>query len=165
MQDALFREVDMKVIFFIIIAIASSAIKADQAGSPDEQYNCILGSLKSGLSVNEAKMIRESCRRKYSRQDDVILDDLPTSILLSLTATLQQYDKNLILTVNNGSNIWHIYELKIRITNKRSGTYSDHISRYSWCEPLSTCEFSLQLPDLPENISWTIVGGRGQHVP
>ena len=155
----------MKMILIFMIALTPTIAMAEQPDGPNNHYDCILESMKGNPSDKEAKSIRDTCQESFSDRDKIEYEDLPTSMLMLLEATAKVTDGNIAMTVYNNSNIWYIYELKIRVTDKRSGSYQDYSGHYPWCEPLSSCEFKFHVFEIPENMSWTILGGSGQHVP
>lgn len=155
----------MKIALLVIIALTSTITMADGLGGPDNHYDCILESMKSDISEEAAEKIREECHEKFSVSDKIAYENLPTSLLMLLESTAKADGSSLVVTVYNRSNIWYIYELTIRITDKKSGMYQEYKAHYPWCEPHATCEFSSHPSEIPENMSWSIVGGLGQHVP
>lgn len=155
----------MNIALLVIIALTSTVTMADGLGGADNHYDCILESLKADTSDEAAERIREECHEKFSDSAKIEYEALPTSLLLLLESTAKTDGGDFVLTVYNRSNIWYISELNIRITDKKSGLYQEYKAHYPWCEPLATCEFSYHPSKMPENISWSIVGGLGQHVP
>ena len=155
----------MKIALLGIIALTSTITMADGLGGPDNHYDCILESMKANTSDEAAEKIRKECHEKFSDSDKIAYEALPTSLLLLLESTAKADGSSFVVTVYNRSNIWYIYELNVRITDKKSGLYHEYKAHYPWCGPLATCDFSFRPSDIPENISWSIVGGLGQHVP
>lgn len=156
-------------ITFIFSCLFSSVTYAGWLGGPSDYDECILESMKGVTSDVAAKMIRQSCQKKFPKktpEDNSV--ELPSSVIEKIkgNATMTgygYYEGNIF----NGDNEWHITRLTIRVVDNKTQQYRDYetsvnqgLYTYS-LPPLTSGEFSFKPFEIPADRSWYILDGRG----
>lgn len=138
-------------------------------GGLNNYDECILESMKGVTSDVAAKLIQQSCRKKFPRESQEQKSvPLPDTVLQEIEGKAGMTDYGYYKgNIFNGSDSWHITSLKVRIIDNKSKKYRDYDASVSQgvyttsLPPLSKGEFSFQPYDIPEDRSWVILSGRG----
>jgi len=154
---------------FVFACLFSSGTYAGWLGGPSDYDECILEGMKGVTSDVAARLIRQSCQKKFPQKtpEDKSVE-LPNSALEKIegkagTSNIGYFQGNLF----NGNGDWHITSLTVRIEDNKTKQYKDYETSVnqglysSSLPPLAKGEFSFKPYEIPKDISWTILGGRG----
>lgn len=156
-------------ITFIFSCLFSSVTYAGWLGGPSDYDECILESMKGVTSDVAAKMIRQSCQKKFPKktpEDNSV--ELPSSVIEKIKGNAKMTGGYYEGTIFNGDNEWHITSLTVRIVDNKTKQYRDYKTRvgqvlevYSPIPPLTSGEFNFKPFEIPADRSWYILDGRG----
>lgn len=155
--------------FLYSLVFFSSGTYAGWLGGPSDYDECILEEMKGVTSDVAARLIRQSCQKKFPQKtlEDKSVE-LPNSALEKIegkagTSNTGYFEGNLF----NGNGDWHITSLTVRLVDNKTKQYKDYETSVnqgiysSSLPPLARGEFSFKAYEIPKDISWTILGGRG----
>ena len=138
---------------------------------PNNYEECILENMKGVTSDEAAREIKRACRSKFPHKTVKDFSDVPVSVLKNITGEAWFIDKahpdasrtgNFYVKLYNNNAKGTIHRMKIRITDKATGTYEDVSGVADW--PLSPFErriFGFFVQKVPTKWEWNITGATG----
>ena len=166
---------------------------------PSNYEECILKNMKGVTSDKAVLEIRKACRAKFPKKPikKPKLRDVPKKVLEDITGDAWFEDRahtdapfiyNFYASLHNDNAKWTITEVKIRITDKATGTYEDVLSHTPFetinpynpyklpnfvditkerenLLPFETEFFPFFAQKLPVKWEWNIIGAKGYSKP
>ena len=171
----------MKRLFTVICLLIWMPIPAMGGWfGPSNYEECILKNMKGVTSDEAARAIRGACRREFPRKT-VDRQDVPVSVLKDITGEAWFIDKahpdashtgNFYAKLYNNNAKWRIVLVKIRITDKATGTHEDvlgvipgYLLALKTLSPFERKCFGFFVQKVPVKWEWNIIEAKGYSKP
>ena len=161
------RKIRETLLLFCFTFLFSSIAFAGWFGGPSDYDECILESMKGVTSDVAARLVRQSCQKKFPKETSEFKSmELPDLVLNKIEGKagitgIGYYEG----TIFNGNPDWYITSLTVRIEDNQSKKYRDYEaylkSKSSPLPPLTKGEFFFEPYEVPEKRSWQFLRGRG----